>query len=150
MKHALRRSVFSAVLASVLAFAPGIANAGDYHGYGYQPGYSVGFGYHGGGGDLLAGLIIGSVVGYLLTRPYYAPPPPPRAYAYPSYRLTRAPRYVSTAPAATPVRPDCIQTREYQTTVVIDGEAADAYGTRCLRTDGTWVFGPPKLAPRFD
>ncbi len=44
----------------------------------------------------------------------------------------------------------CLQTREYTTVLNIDGERKEAYGTRCLQANGTWVFGPPKIAPQFD
>jgi surface antigen len=39
---------------------------------------------------------------------------------------------------------DCLQTREYQTEIVIDGQPVPAYGTACLQADGSWkiVSGP--------
>ncbi len=44
---------------------------------------------------------------------------------------------------------DCRMTREYTTTVEIDGQPREAYGTRCLTADGTWVLGAPRVEPRF-
>lgn len=41
---------------------------------------------------------------------------------------------------------NCVQKREYQTTIKIGGEEKDAYGTTCLRADGTWEMGNPKLS----
>lgn len=41
-----------------------------------------------------------------------------------------------------PVR--CLQTREYQTTIDIDGIAREAYGTACLQPDGAWLMGAPE------
>lgn len=44
---------------------------------------------------------------------------------------------------------DCRMTREYTTTVKIDGQPREAYGTRCLTADGSWVLGTPRVEPRF-
>lgn len=44
---------------------------------------------------------------------------------------------------------DCRMTREYTTTVEIAGQPREAYGTRCLTADGTWVLGTPRVEPRF-
>lgn len=41
----------------------------------------------------------------------------------------------------------CLQTREYQTTVIIGGTPRDAYGTACLQPDGSWLQGPAIAAP---
>lgn len=41
----------------------------------------------------------------------------------------------------------CLQTREYQTTVVIGGAPREAYGTACLQPDGSWLQGPAITAP---
>lgn len=43
----------------------------------------------------------------------------------------------------------CLQVREYQTTVVIGGVEREAYGPACLQPDGSWLQGPSKIAP-FD
>ncbi|GAB4136241.1 MAG: hypothetical protein Kow00104_20200 [Rhodothalassiaceae bacterium] len=63
----------------------------------------------------------------------------------------RAPRYApppeAVAGAGSQVASSCVQTREYQTTVVIAGEEREAYGTACLQPDGAWVLGAPQFAP---
>jgi hypothetical protein len=41
---------------------------------------------------------------------------------------------------------NCEQKREYQTTIIIGDEEKAAYGTTCLRADGSWEMGKPKLA----
>jgi len=47
-------------------------------------------------------------------------------------------------------RPEgCLQTREYQTVVIIAGEEKAAYGQACLMPDGNWLQGPPMIAPDF-
>ena len=43
----------------------------------------------------------------------------------------------------------CLQTREYQTTIIIGGEEMDAYGTACLQPDGSWLQGPARAVPDF-
>lgn len=50
----------------------------------------------------------------------------------------------SVARAAQSVPRDCLQQREYQTEIFIDGKAVPAYGTACLEADGSWriVEGP--------
>lgn len=44
----------------------------------------------------------------------------------------------------------CRMTREYTTSIVIDGSRRAAYGTKCLIANGSWVLGPAKLVPQFD
>lgn len=44
---------------------------------------------------------------------------------------------------------NCLQTREYQTVIVIGGEEKDAYGTACLMPDGAWTYGPPTAEPGY-
>jgi len=41
----------------------------------------------------------------------------------------------------------CLQVREYQTTITIGGVERDAYGSACLQPDGSWLQGPPIVAP---
>jgi len=78
-------------------------------------------------------------------RSYIPPPPRHREYVVVERR---------TEPAVAPDNAefagrDCRMTREYQTTVEIDGEQHEAYGTRCLTADGSWVLGRPNLVPEF-
>jgi hypothetical protein len=42
---------------------------------------------------------------------------------------------------------DCVQTREFQTRVTVDGRSRVAFGTTCLLRNGQWVQGPSQLAP---
>ncbi|MEM9287214.1 MAG: hypothetical protein AAGA36_02645 [Pseudomonadota bacterium] len=41
----------------------------------------------------------------------------------------------------------CLQRREYQTTVIIAGAPREAYGTACLQPDGSWLQGPVTAFP---
>lgn len=41
----------------------------------------------------------------------------------------------------------CQETREYQTTILVDGQEQQAYGTACLMPDGNWVAGPMQIEP---
>lgn len=61
-----------------------------------------------------------------------------RRYAEPAYDDTAPPAFDSS----------CLQTREYQTTIIVGGKRERAYGTACLQPDGTWRQGPPILEPR--
>lgn len=47
------------------------------------------------------------------------------------------------------VNNNCLQTREYTTTIEIGGEAVPAYGQACLQPDGSWKFGDPVAVPSF-
>lgn len=171
LKHCLVLLLCAAISAPALA--------GGYGGYRY--GFHK---HHHGGGDsaeLLAGLVIGGLVGYFIgedrgyrrhgytthryryetpyhgyrrghpyhgysrrTRVYYHEPvrvaPPPRVVV--RERVIREPPTIAGHA--------CRMTREYTTTVEIDGRRRDAYGTKCLTADGSWVLGAPKLVPNFD
>lgn len=116
-------------------------------------------GHHGGGhvGDIAAGLIIGGVFGYLINQDRYRYN---NNYAYRDYR---ADDYVHSPKVYEQVEPlpkviiterdsefaghDCMMTREYTTTITIDGVDKEAYGTRCMTVDGGWILGQPKLMP---
>jgi hypothetical protein len=111
---------------------------GGYYGapYGYYPGYPYGYGpAYGGriGIGYRSGYYDGWGVG--LSLPLYVGP----RYAPPQPVLVPAPQVVSRAAPA-----DCTPTREYQTEIVIDGEAVPAWGTACLQADGSWriLTGP--------
>lgn len=161
------------ILLSTALSAPAFAGGwgGGYrHGYGGHYGGHFGARYHHhGGGDagaaLLAGLVIGGLVGWAVNedRHYYRndvyrPEPYPRyreyGYYEPEYR-----EYVRVVPRTrvitVPVESEfaghaCRMTREYTTTIEIDGAQRDAYGTKCLTADGSWVLGRPKLVPEFN
>lgn len=42
---------------------------------------------------------------------------------------------------------NCLQIREYQTTVIIGGVEREGYGPACLQQDGSWLQGPVSIAP---
>ncbi|MGD8325837.1 MAG: hypothetical protein PVF65_02880, partial [Sphingomonadales bacterium] len=44
---------------------------------------------------------------------------------------------------------NCLQTREYQSVVIIGGQEQEAYGTACLQPDGSWLRGPAQIAPQY-
>ncbi len=60
-----------------------------------------------------------------------------RGYPEPAYDANLPPAYNSS----------CLQTREYQTTIIVGGKRQAAYGTACLQPDGNWRQGPPVLEP---
>lgn len=168
-------------LCAVLA-APVLAGGygGRYH-YGGHYGYR----HHGGGDDgaaLLAGLVIGGLVGYFISedrhyrRPAYRYGRYPRGYTRYDYeyghdyggpvyrreahrpaprrRVVRVVPQPRRSSAAAPIDREfagegCRMTREYTTTIEIDGRERDAYGTKCLTADGSWVLGRPKLVPEL-
>lgn len=39
----------------------------------------------------------------------------------------------------------CQETRAYQTTIFVDGQEQQAFGTACLMPDGSWVAGPMQI-----
>ena len=153
------------ILAIVMAAAP--AGAGmrarffcprpyPYHHYRPCPPYFYHYHYYcRGSEEIFFGALVGFTLGTLL-----APPPPP-VYIYRQYppavfyeeryilvpekRIQR--ESVSSLPAAAAGDPSCLQTREYTTTVVIEGKEVEAYGTKCLRPDGTWSYGPARPVP---
>lgn len=154
--------------------ASGMAGGWYGHGGGYHGGHHFGGHYrhggHGGKGEaLLAGLVIGGLAGWLISEDRHS-----RRYAYSSYSYGRYPYYeryrysgyrpvyreyvpVRVAPRPVVVRENpefagesCRMTREYTTTIEIDGRPHEAYGTRCLTAEGSWILGRPRLVPEFD
>jgi len=144
----IRKAFVAAVLALGL-IATGTASAGSWYGGYYHTRH-----YHDHDGDALAaGILFGAAVGLALSdawyddtyyyRPYYY-----RPYAYPRYYYYAPPRVVY-APAPVATAPACVMTREYTTTVTIEGREREAYGTACMQPDGSWTRGPAKLVPDF-
>jgi hypothetical protein len=157
--------------------APALAGGwgGRYH-YGYGGHFGGHYRGHGGGDEgaaLLAGLVIGGLVGWFINEDrhyyrervyrddpyprdyYYAPPTGYRDYGYAPPPPRKYVRVVPRVEAPSRVEPEfagrnCRMTREYTTTIEIDGEQREAYGTRCLTADGSWVLGSPKLVPEPD
>lgn len=156
------------------AALPASALAGGYGGGYHFGGHYRHHGHGGDGGALLAGLVVGGLIGYFISEDRHY-----RRRAYPVYNYRHEPYYRDdyddyydygyrrdTYREYVPVRPapqrvivrrnpefpghDCRMTREYTTTIEIDGQQHEAYGTRCLTANGSWVLGPPKLVPELD
>jgi len=124
----------------------------------YYPRYPYHHHHHYRGGDVFLGALFGFTLGTILA----PPPPPPPVYYYRDYyppvvyrdryvyvpapsQIYREPITSSSAQAATD--PTCLQTREYTTTIIIEGKEVQAYGTKCLRPDGSWSYGPAQPVP---
>lgn len=121
-----------------------------YGGRNYYPRHYYGGNYYS-GTDVFLGATLGFVLGAALTPPVYYAPPPPRVVYRDEYVYAPPPRVVYREPATVVYREpprdaSCLQTREYTTTVTIDGRQVEAWGTRCLRPDGTWSYGPARTA----
>ncbi len=70
--------------------------------------------------------------------PFFGPPPvvyapPPVVYAPPPVVYAPAPAPAAYAPA--PASQTC---REFQSTIQVNGQPQQSYGTACLQPDGTW------------
>ena len=88
---------------------------------------------------------------------FWSPPPPP-VYIYREYPETIIYRekyiynsqpgdYLTSRNRSLLNGKSCLQTREYTTTIVIEGESVEAYGTKCLKPDGSWGYGPAQPVP---
>jgi hypothetical protein len=117
----------------------------DGHSGGYTRKYVTKYKYDDDSDDerLLVGLLVGGIVGYAIGEAHdaavadaYSPPP-----AVATREIYTAPRYYEEGGATT-----CLQEREYQNKVVVGGKTVDAYGTACLQPDGSWRYGPARLA----
>ena len=115
-------------------------------------------GHHGhdDGAALAAGLIIGGLFGYLISEDRHRY----RSYSHRNYRSDYYPRStvvyerIEQMPTVIMTKRDsefaghnCLMTREYTTTITIDGVDKEAYGTRCMTADGSWVLGRAKFMP---
>lgn len=89
-----------------------------------------------------APIVVGPPAYYYPPPPVVYAPPPPVVYAPPPPVVYAPPPpapVVSAAPASAPYVASNGQTcRQYQTTIMIDGQAQPSYGTACLQADGTW------------
>lgn len=156
MKHL----VFAALLSMTISST---ALAGGYGGSYYYGNYH--YGHHGGGDDgaaLLAGLVIGGLVGYFINEERKYRRAHKRRHYDQRYRYTeydeyggyrQYPVYTKKVAYFTPkefTHEHCLMTREYTSEIEIDGEMKQAYGTKCLKADKTWVLGRLKLVPEFD
>jgi hypothetical protein len=63
-----------------------------------------------------------------------------------TYGSVPEPDYDPSLPPA--INSSCLQTREYQTTIIVGGKRVPAYGFACLQPDGSWRQGPPVQEPR--
>ena len=124
-----------------------------YRHHRYQPRH-VRHGYyrhhHGhGAGRTLLGIGIG-LLAYDIIHKSKAHARARTSYEEPSYPPAYPPRRSSAriAPPA-PAAGECLQIREYQTTITVGGEEREAYGDACLMPDGSWRLGPPKLVPAY-
>lgn len=94
--------------------------------------------------ELGLGIAVGALLGYVISDTAHQP--------HYRHRQTTVvtPTTVRVAQPRVAVRQNvCLQTREYQTQVVIGGRYVDAYGTACLQVDGSWKFGPAIPVPQY-
>lgn len=115
--------------------------------------------YYGGhythGSNLVFGLVAGSLLTSALTnsnryndryysdRTVYVQQQPVTYVQPPQQNWTQSQMVVQPAE-------DCLQIREYQTTITIGGQSVPAYGQSCLQPDGTWKLGAPIPEPVFE
>ena len=147
------RKILQALLVSgLVATLSQSAIAGGYYPYRHHGGHHG----HGDGTALAAGLIIGGLFGYLVSEDRYSHrnynEPHTRSYAYPRAhvvykRIEQTPIVITAERDSEFAGHDCMMTREYTTTLTIDGVDKEAYGTRCMTADGGWILGQPKLMP---
>ncbi len=147
------RNTLQALLVSALvATLSQGAIAGGYYPYRHHGGHHG----HGDGTALAAGLIIGGLFGYLISEDRHSyrryDDSHHRSYSYPRTnvvyeRVERTPIVITAERDSEFAGHDCMMTREYTTTITIDGVDKEAYGTRCMTVDGGWILGQPKLMP---
>lgn len=135
-------------------YYPGYYGGYRHHGYrhhGYpRVGYGVGYGCcsgHSDGGDLLAGLLIGGLLGYALNQSFNdRPVNQPYSYSRPAVNPPISEPVVRTVKVR---NPECLMTREYTGLITVNGEQQPAYGTKCMKPDGSWTYGALTLEPSF-
>ena len=147
-----RKTLQALLVSGLVATTSQGAIAGGYHSYSHHGGHHG----HGDGAALAAGLIIGGLFGYLLSEDRHSyrhyNDSYTRSDAYPRShvvyrRVERTPTVITTERDSAFTGHDCMMTREYSTTLTINGIDKEAYGTRCMTADGGWVLGQPKLMP---
>lgn len=159
MKRAILTTLIALSLATP-AWAAGPYHGGSHH-YRAVPAYGGHYRHHRGhhyrghrhhhddSGALVGGLLLGRLLGYAISesnRPDYVVTTP--AYPAPAYTVVTPPPPVVVQSAEVDSElGECVMTREYTTVVRIDGRSHRAFGTRCLKPNGTWVLGRPKLEP---
>ena len=145
---AIKRSITYALVIFAISST---AWAGHYGHYRYNAGY--GHGYHHSGDTglaLLTGLLFGGLVGYAISEDRHRYRDYQHVY-YPRYKYNPLPPHRERYPTTLrEFEVNCLMTREYITTINIDGVLRKAYGTRCLMADGSWLLGDPRLEPEFN
>lgn len=137
---------------------------GGYSVY-YAPHYSGGYYYgghhnrrgHGNTGAYVGLALLGLGLGYAISKSndndyrrdqyddrryennnrYYSPPPQDRIYDQNPGAYQSGSNSFDFS--------QCQETREYQTTIFVDGQEQQAFGTACLMPDGSWVAGPMQI-----
>lgn len=176
MKHLFSAVAACVCALALLVAVPSTSFGGSGHGYkrhhGYKHNYGhrrhYGYGYrHRGyrhhGYRHYYGPSYFYSYSYYGHRPYYG-----YSYAFPdSYRQPRViyvepdiqynqSNSVLAAPPADQYQPGpppaqvsegCRMIREYQTQITVGGRLVDAYGDACLKADGSWERGQPKIVP---
>lgn len=136
------------LLSGLLVATSQSAMAWDYHRHHH----------HDHGGALAAALLVGGLFGYMIGeshshyrdygyRTYYSNYPQPTTVVY--QHVERVPVVVRETRDQEFTGSECVMTREYMTTVNVNGIDREAYGTRCMTADGGWILGQPKLMPDY-
>ncbi len=99
--------------------------------YGHRPYYGYSYGYPG-YYRYPRPIYVQPSIQYIEPSPVYAAPPAVQQYTNPP-------------PAQLPE--GCRMIREYQTQITVGGRLVDAYGDACLKADGSWERGAPKIVP---
>ena len=133
---------------------------GHHPRYGHYPrhGWNTHYHKHGlsKGEAAILGVGVGLVVASAINSKSRRADPPTVIYTepYPApqvvYRSLPPQQAVSVAQAPAPLPAGCMQTREYQTTIIVGGVERAAYGTACLMPDGAWMTGPATPEPVFN
>lgn len=144
-----------------------------YSSHHYKPYYSGGYYYgghhnrrgHGNTGAYVGLALLGLGLGYAISKSgdddyrrddyddrryqnndrYYSPPPPQGGQYQEGYdeNYQEPQNYQSNRSSFD--FSQCTETREYQTTIFVDGREQQAFGTACLMPDGSWVAGPMNI-----
>lgn len=144
--HRIFQALFMSGL--LVATSQGAIAGGYYHSHHH----------HDHGGALVGALLVGGMLGYLIGesqshytsysyRNYYSDYPPPTTVVY--QRIEKVPVVVREASDSEFSGSECVMTREYTTTINVNGVEREAYGTRCMTPDGGWILGKAKIMPNY-